>query len=530
MNNTNQPEKLIAAVLVVGGGIGGTQASLDLAESGFKVYLVDSSPSIGGVMAQLDKTFPTNDCAMCILAPKLVDCGRHRNIEVLTYSEVAGISGDLGNFTVSIREWPRYVDAEKCNGCGLCAQHCPVNAIDSFNKGLSERPAVYIDYPQAVPITYVIDRTKCIGCGLCENICLAEAVNYSDQEKETQIKVGSVILAPGAEEFDARLKSEYGYDRYPNVVTSIEFERILSASGPFRGRIQRPSEGNIPRKVAFIQCVGSRDVTCGNEYCSSVCCMYAAKEAVIAKEHMNQIEPTIFYMDMRAHGKDFDKYIDRAKNEYGVKFVRCRIAAVAEVQETRNLLIKYEAADGQLTQEEFDLVVLTVGINPTMGSKELAHKLGVELDEYGFFKTQTLSPIRTSKPGIFVCGVASSPKDIPETVAQASAAAACAGGMLSSVRGTLVETKEYPAEIGVFGQPPRIGVFVCHCGVNIGGVVDVPSVVEYTKTLPNVIYAEHNLYTCSSDTQETIKTIITEQGLNRVVVASCTPRTHEPLF
>jgi heterodisulfide reductase subunit A len=258
--------------------------------------------------------------------------------------------------------------------------------------------------------------------------------------------------------------------------------------------------------------------------------MYAAKEAVIAKEHMKQIEPTIFYMDMRAYGKDFDKYIDRAKNEYGVKFVRCRIAAVEEEPNSQDLRIKYETEDGKLIQEEFNLVVLSVGFKPSDNVKTLAKKLGVELNSFGFCATPPFDPLKTSKPGIFVCGVFASPKDIPETVAQASAAAACAGSMLSSVRGTMVERKEYPAEIGVLGQPPRIGVFVCHCGVNIGGVVDVPSVVEYTKTLPNVVYAEHNLYTCSSDTQETIKTIITEQGLNRVVVASCTPRTHELFF
>ena len=273
----------VGAVLVVGGGIAGIQASLDLADSGFKVYLLDESPSIGGTMTQLDKTFPTNDCAMCILAPKLVTAGRHPNIELIMGAEIERVEGEEGHFQIALVRKPRYIDEEKCTGCGVCARKCPVEAIDEFNEGLGERTAIYVKYPQAVPLVYAIDRNKCIGCGTCQEVCKAGAVQYDEKEKKIALHVGSIILAPGFEEFDPKLKGEYGYGRYSNVVSSIEFERILSASGPYGGIVLRPSDGKVPRKIAFIQCVGSRDAKLGNNYCSSACCMYAIKEAIIAK-------------------------------------------------------------------------------------------------------------------------------------------------------------------------------------------------------------------------------------------------------
>jgi len=991
----------VGAVMVVGGGIAGIQSSLDLAESGYYVYLVESSPAIGGVMAQLDKTFPTNDCSMCILSPKLVEAGRHLNIQTLTYSEVVKVEGEPGNFEVTVRKKPRYIDPTKCTGCGECPQACPVPIKSQFDEGLVDRRAIYRPYAQAFPNIFTIEKgdrapcgltcpaginvqgyvaltgvgkykealsliwenlplpgvlgricphpcekecnrkeldepiaicglkrfladqvkteipikkdeakeeriaivgsgpagltaatflaqkgypvtvfealpvmggmlyagipsyrlpreileeeikaiqslgveiktnfpigpnltldnlfkqgyraiflavgahldqklnipgeenphvipgvvflrkanlgqkvevgervavigggnvaidaartalrmgakevtiiyrrsrnempayeedieeadeegikfqflaapteiiskdgkvislrcirmelgepdasgrrrpvpiqgsdfsvevdtiipaigqtpdlsfmkgleieitpqgtikvdpvtlktskegvfaggdavsgpwiaieamaagkeaaisidrylrgqdlfegrpkpklekarfeeiyadqpkasrermemlppeerqktfgevkkgfneeqakreaLRCLNCGLCSEclqcvaLCKAGAVNHQMKEETVRFQVGSIILSPGFDEYDANRLAAYGYGRLSNVITSIQFERILSASGPFQGNLLRPSDRRAPKKVAWIQCAGSRDMTGdgGNEYCSSVCCMYAIKEAVIAKEHHHEVEPTIFYMDIRAHGKDFDAYYERAKKEYGVRFIRSMVSRVAERPKTKNLIISYIDSEGRFKEEEFDLVVLSVGLTPSEGAKGLAQKLGLQLDSYGFCKTEEFSPLQTSQPGIYVCGAFQGPKDIPETVTQASAAVASASTLLADVRGTLTKKKDYPAEIDVKGQEPRIGVFVCHCGINIGGVVNVQEVKEYAKTLGGVAYVEENLYTCSQDTQEKIKKAIQESQLNRVVVASCSPRTHEPMF
>lgn len=439
--------------------------------------------------------------------------------------------------------------AEICMGCGSCEFICPAQGIrledvctkqikplpNEFDEGLSRRSAIHIPFPQAIPNKAVIDAENCIHlltgkCEVCKEFCEADAIDFEQEEKEVELDVGAVIVAPGFEEFDAKLKGEYGYGDYPNVVNSIEFERILSASGPYRGQILRPSDMKHPKKIAFIQCVGSRDPSCDKGYCSSVCCMYATKEAIIAKEHEKQIEPTIFFMDMRAFGKDFDKYYDRAQEEYGIRYIRCIPSSVKQIQQTKNLVMRYVDDNGEFIDEEFDLVVLSVGLAPTEEMKEMAQRLGIKLDKYGFCETDTFSPVETSRPGVYVCGAFEGPKDIPETVMQASGAASFAQGDLASARGTLVTRKELPAEKDVRGEPPRIGAFICHCGINIGGVVDVPDVTKYAESLPNVVFAMNNLYTCSQDAQEIIKEKIEEHNLNRVVVASCSPRTHEPLF
>ncbi len=991
--------KKIGSVMVIGAGIAGIQSSLDLADSGFKVYLLEESPAIGGKMAQLDKTFPTNDCAMCVVSPKLVECGRHLNIELLTNSELISLKGDVGNFVADIYKKPRFVDLEKCTGCGECAEVCPVNTVSIFDENLIEKTAIYKPYPQASPNAFVIDKNKtapcqlacpsgihvqgyialvaegkykeaynlirrnnpfvsvcgrvcfhpcetdcrrgeyddplaiasikrfiadyvhthhdemdkkedavvqnrekvavigggpagltcafylaqkgykvtvfekdekaggmmrscippyrlsrdeldweieqivkegvelktnvninseeklnelraqgfkafyiaigaqvskalrvegeelkgviggidflknvyvneqkligkkvavvgggntaidcartairlgadvtliyrrtrrempaesheirdaaeegvkfrfltnpvkvngengeissilfdkmelgepdssgrrrpkptgeqftesfdnmlvavsqtsdlnlleksevnttswntiktdsltyqtnikdifaggdvvlgpasvveavgqaseaaisidrflrkadissgrekkkllpareyqtyvpeekrtvmrsqkatkrignfdetelgyteeevrkeasrCLDCGICSSclqcveVCEAGAIIHDMMPEKVAIEIGSVIIATGADTYDPTEMHEYGFGRYKNVMTSIQFERVLAASGPFEGHLQRPSDGEVPRKIAWIQCVGSRTEDSHMPYCSSVCCMYAMKEAIIAKEHVSTVEPTIFFMDIRAHGKDFDKYYDKAKDA-GINFKRGRIGKIREIADSKNLELYYAAEKGKVTIEEFDLVVLSVGLHPQKSIQNLSESLNARLNEFSFIDHVGISQIKTSRPGVFVCGPAVSPKDIPETVTQSSGAVAESAEILSEVRGTEISEKVYPTELNVSGQKPRIGVFVCHCGINISSVVDIPTAVDFAKSLPNVVYATDNLFTCSQDTQQVMKEKIIEHKLNRVVVASCSPSTHEALF
>ena len=999
MPSEESPRRSTGSALVVGGGIGGMQAALDLAAGGIKVYLAERGPAIGGVMAQLDKTFPTNDCAMCTMAPRLVEIGRHKDIEILTLSEVERIEGQPGNFTVTINKQPRFIDETKCTGCGACTAECPVTLPSEFDQGLAERKAIFRPYPQAVPnvftisrrgtspcqaacpvhqggqgyvtliargrfdealqvilrdnplpsicgrvcthpctsactrgvvddavnlpalkrfvtdqfsdyklpqptvpdrperiaivgsgpaglvcayrlrqkgyrptifealptaggmlavgipsfrlprrllnaevdrlraigieirlgtpvgrsiafdelrksfaavfvaigahverqlsipgeklpgvtggveflrrvnlenpappgqrvlvigggnsaldaartalrcgaaevtivyrrtraempadhreiedaeregiklmflvapksflagangrvasleclkmklgrpdasgrpapepisgsefvlscdavivtigqfpdvsalgerlglettkwgtlqadpltletglagvfaggdcvtgpdvvvnaklagkkaaisidrwlnhqdlrlgrelegpyrTEYVVDTTgvlmqrqipvqaldpktrgktfaevhvgytpeeamaearRCLACGiccdchLCATACEANAIDYAQREQKLELNVGAVVLAPGYEIFDAHLKKDLGYGRFPNVITSLEFERILSASGPYSGHVCRPFDRREPKRIAFLQCVGSRDSE--HDYCSSVCCMYATKEAIIAKEHLGEgLQCDIFFMDLRAFSKGFEQYYRRAQ-DLGVRYIRSRVPLIQEVPGTRNLVVTYLAENDSKRSQEYDLVVLSVGMQPPKEVKALAERFGVALNSFNFCQTSAFRPAESSREGIYVAGPFAEPKDIPETVMQASAAAAQVLSLLQDARGTLITPKVYPPEKVVAGEEPRIGVFVCHCGTNIAGVVNVPEVVEYAKTLPNVVYAENNLYTCSNDTQDRIKEKIAEHQLNRVVVASCTPRTHEPLF
>jgi len=419
------------AALVIGGGISGIQASLDLASRGIKVYLVEKTPSIGGRMAQLDKTFPTMDCSMCILAPKMIDCAHNPNVKLMTYSEVKEVKGSAGNFTVKALKKARYVDEAKCTGCGICAQHCPAEVPNEFDEKIGMRKAIYMPFPQAVPRVMTVDKENCIECGLCEKVCDLKAVNLNQQPEEIELNVGAIIVATGFDLFDPAVIPAYGYGRYKDVITALELERLLCASGPTGGHLIRPSDGKIPRSIAFIQCVGSRDRRdwIGNAYCSSICCKYAVKDAVLVKEHIPDARVAIFYIDLRAFGRGFQEFVNRAKTEYGIIFVRSSPGEISEDPTTRSLTLWFEDTTTRSVQNlNFDLVVLCSALIPRKGIKELADILGIEVDKYGFFKPYDAlaHPVDTTIPGIFVSGYCLGPKtgDIPDSITQGSATAA----------------------------------------------------------------------------------------------------------
>lgn len=418
-------------IVVIGGGIAGIQASLDLADMGFEVHLVERSPSIGGRMAQLDKTFPTNDCSLCILSPKMIMCASHENVRLHTYSEVKSVSGAFPHFNVTILEKARFVNVTKCTGCGDCIAKCPVKVPNEFEAGLADRKAIYLPFPQAVPRKVTIDGEHCRmirsgKCGICKKVCQAGAIEYDQKDSRIDIDAVAIVLAPGFDLMDASALPQFGYGVCKDVVTSLQFERLLSASGPTNGHLLRPSDGTEPKKLAFVQCVGSRDERAAR-YCSSVCCMYATKEAILAREHVPDIASTVFFMDMRAVGKGFQEFVLRAERSYGVRYVRSRPAKVQAAAGGRGVIVTYETRGpaGEQVSEEFDMLVLCPALVPSKSTHHLAEMTGVVLDEDGFLTTRgAAGPVDSGVRGILVCGFASAPMDIPDSVAQASGAAA----------------------------------------------------------------------------------------------------------
>ena len=445
------------------------------------------------------------------------------------------MEGESGDFKVTLTTRPRYIVEDKCTGCGICMKYCPVEYPDPFNQEISQNKAVHVYFSQAIPLVSYIDDSclflKEKKCGICEGVCQADAIDFRQTIEKTEVSVGAIILSSGIKPFDPTVKAEYGYGRYPNVVTSMDFERLLSSTGPYQGEVRRASDKRHPRNIAWIQCVGSRRVTEGeNSYCSGVCCTYTQKQVILTKDHEPDSTCTIFHNDIRAFGKDFERYFQRTEGLPGVRFIRSYASIAGQNPENHNVRVRYATADEGVKEEEFDMVVLSVGLNPPANNKQLAEIFGIELSGHGFNRTDHTNPIATSRQGIFVSGAFQGPTDIPESVFTASGAGSQVGTLLDKRRGKLARDRVYPPERDVSAEEPRIGVFVCHCGANISSVVNVPSTVEYALSLPNVVYAQEQLFSCATNSAQEITDLAQEKGLNRVVIAACSPRTLEPLF
>ena len=423
--------------LVIGGGIAGIQAALDIAETGFEVDLVEREPSIGGRMAQLDKTFPTLDCSACILTPKMVDVSQHEKVNLITYSEVEKVEGYVGNFTVTIRNKARSVDMSKCTGCGDCMAKCPSKVDSEFEIGLVKRRAIYTPFPQAVPNKPAIDRANCRWfisgkCKVCQKVCPAGAIDYEMEDQLVTNQYGAIVVATGFDTHKLDNYGEYAYKKHPDVITSLEFERLLNASGPTGGKILRPSDGKPPKNVAFIQCVGSRDKAKGNPYCAKICCMYTAKHAILLSEKVPGSKAFVFYIDVRTPGKDYEEFYNRAYEEYGASYIKGNVSKV--FPDGEKLIVRsVDALSGALVELVVDMVVLATSVDARHDAKDLAQKLSITTNAHKFFNEAhpKLRPVDTQTAGIFLAGVCQGPKDIPETVAQASAAAVKVAALLN---------------------------------------------------------------------------------------------------
>lgn len=513
---------------MVGAGIAGMQAALDLAEGGHRVHLVESNPAVGGTMPMLARTFPNNECSICSISPKLAECARHPNIIIYTGARLTALAGEPGSFRATVAVESRGVDIERCKACGECAEACPVTVPDGFNQGLAQRSAVYQLYPQGFPKAYAIDAEACIECGVCAALCPAEAITLSGAQQLREIKAGAVILAPGFKPYDPSELKNLGYGRFANVVTSLELERMLSANGPTGGRLLCPGNGLPPRHVAWIQCVGSRNERLGRRYCSSICCMTAVKGALAAREQaQGDLSTSVFYMDLRTHGKGYYRYYRRAVRD-GVRFVPAGIHEVVENADGK-LTLRYAALSGEVRAEVFDLVVLSVGMTLDEDTVALARIAGVELNEDGFCVRSGTGEVGT-RPGVFVAGAFGGPCDIAGAVTEGSAAAGEAARYLAGQRDEWTAKSEEIPELEVEGDQPRVGIFVCRCGTNIAQTVDVPEVIRECRRMSGVVTAVDVIHACAPDGLETLRRKIAEHGVNRVVVAACSPRSHKLVF
>jgi heterodisulfide reductase subunit A len=523
-------------VLVIGAGISGMQSSLLLAEAGFQVFLLDNAPAIGGYFPLLDKTFPTNSCGVCFMSPTpparcpIYESQLHKNIKLMTSCQVKGIEGEPGAFRVSITQRPTFVDPEKCTNCGACVGVCPVDVPREFGGGLEKRKAIYLPFPQAIPRCYVIDPAACTRCGECVKVCSPGAIDLEMGAEQHTLAVGAVVLGLGFEPFRAELKGEYGFGRYDNVLSSIQFERMLSFSGPSRGMPVRRSDGHVAKKIGFIQCVGSRDPSSGQSHCSSICCMYAMKQAMITKERTPETEVNLFFMDVRPMGKDYERYYEKAQAEYGIGFKRSSVAAVKQLQQTKNLLVTYVTEEGECREEEFDLIVLSVGFSAGDEARDLAERIGIELNEANFCRTGEFTPTRTSRPGVFVGGTFREPRDIPETVVEGASAAAHVATLLMRARQKEKPAQPYPQEGALGQEPPRIGAFFLSRDHSLSGTFAAGELINHVKELRDVVVVEEISAASASEVFDGIKRHMGEKGLNRLVVAAPSLRTFERDF
>jgi heterodisulfide reductase subunit A len=547
----------IAAVMVVGGGIGGMRAALDLADAGLKVFLIEHTPCLGGRVAQLGYMFPQHDCVLCrgtpdhgygctrpSISPAYIQHNQHPNIEIMTDTHVVDVAGQAGDFTVSLRQEARYVDVGRCINCGLCTEVCPVERPDEHQQGMVKRKAAYKVAARAAPDAYVIDRGPyCDECGKCARVCPSGAINLHAQPRLMTIEVSAIILALGFQPYDPTGLEELGYGRYPNVLHALQYERLASRSGPTEGQVMRPSDQRTPRSIAWLQCIGSREERAGASpaypYCSSICCMYATKEAMLAKQRLgDEVECCLFILDERAFNKEYSAYFARARERYGIRYIRCRVSSIREDPLTRDLLLQYAAPNGQPRQERFEMVVLATGLQPPDAARQLAGLLDIKLNAHGFCETDKFTPLQTTRPGVFVCGAFSSPKEIAETIVDASGAAAEVMRLLNDQLGAFpfsrewpfLTTNDLPPERDVSQEPPRIGVFACTCGATISQAVDLKLLTQQAACWPGVVLAETVDFACFPEMLAHMRARIGEAGLNRVVVAGCSSRTHEPLF
>jgi heterodisulfide reductase subunit A len=540
-----------AAVMVVGGGIGGMRSALDLADAGLRVYLIEQTPCLGGRVAQLGYMFPQHDCVLCSgtpdhgygctrpsISPAYNQHNQHPNIEVLTSTTVLEIEGQAGDFTISLRGTPRYVDASRCINCGYCAEVCPVELPDSYQQGMTMHKAAYKVAARAIPDAYVIEQgSYCEDCGKCVEICPTRAIDLTEKPRLHSIEVGAIILALGFQVYDPTKMEELGYRRYPNVLHAMDYERLSSRSGPTEGMVTRPSDQRQPKSIAWLQCIGSRDSN--NAYCSSICCMYATKEAMLAKQRLGEdVDCVVFIMDARTFNKEYSAYYKKAQQQHHIQYVHCRVSQIREDPNTNNLTLHFAHPNGDQQEKTFEMVVLSAGVQPPQSAHHFTQLLDLELNEYGFCQTEKFTPLHTSHSGVFVCGAFSSPKEIIETIIDASGAAAEVMRLLNDRLNTHTYSREWPflstdglpPERDISEEPLQVGVFTCNCGGTLNKSIDINKLTEQAAQWPKVTNAEQLDYACFPEGLAHIQEQIKNLGLNRVVIVGCSNRTHDSLF